>query len=406
MKTHKLIIIGSGPAGLASANFSHFHSDDVVILEKNSSAGKKLLISGTGQCNLTNGIEIKYFLDKYGPHKRFVRTALYNFTNEDLIDYFSERGLVLLRMPNQKIFPKSLKSKDVLNVLLNECKSKGIKIKYNEEVIEVNKINNQFKVVTKSQDYITNNLIIATGGKSYPRTGSSGDGYIFATSLGHKLTQTAPALTPIKIKNYLYKECAGISIKQARLIHYRNNKKIDNTQGDLLFTHEGLSGPIILDYSRYLKNGDILKLNLVDYKSIELFDKEIVNKLNGPRKKVKNLLAEYEIPERLLSQILKASQIDSDKYSSEISKLERKIFVQNLFELSFEIQNLGNYKQAMVTKGGVCLDEINPKTMQSRIHDGLFFSGEVIDVDGDTGGFNIQFAFSSASLIATYLNEH
>lgn len=405
MKLYKLIIIGSGPAGLASACFTHYNGSDVLVLEKSASPAKKLLLSGTGQCNLTNGIEIKHFLEKYGPNKKFVRPALYHFTNENLIEYFQKRGLTIIRFPNQKVFPKSLRSKDVLNVLLDVCDSKEIQIKSNSEVLDIQKIDSQYKVLTRHHSYCAENLIIATGGKSYPKTGSNGDGLRFAEALGHSITETAPALTPVHIKDYAFKECAGISIKQARLMHYRDHKKLNTTKGDLLFTHDGLSGPGILDYSRYLQKGDYLKLNLVDFKTIELFDQELILKLNGPRKKIKNLFNEYNIPERLLSKILDLSLIDPYKYSSEISKSERKAILNNLYEFTFEIKELGSYKQAMVTKGGINLKEVNPKTMQSRIKEALFFAGEILDIDGDTGGFNIQFAFSSASLISSYLKE-
>ena len=297
-----------------------------------------------------------------------------------------------------------MNSKDVLKTLMGILKRKNIDLYCDSKVTGIQIINEGYLVTTQKDSFKTKILCIASGGKSYPSTGSDGSMYSIIESLGHTISGTAPALTPIIINNFSFANCAGIGLKDAIIYHYRKNKKIATYNGDILFTHKGLSGPGILDNSRYFLVNDKLCINLTEYQNADELEHDLMQKLNSQRKKLKNLLSEYNIPERLLLNILNELQIDPSKFSSELNKKERKSIIRNLIELSFNIDQLGSYKTAMVTKGGVTLKEVNPKTMESRLLPSLYFLGELLDIDGDTGGFNIQFAFSSAASAIDAIN--
>ena len=398
-KTFDVIIIGAGPTGLFAAFTSAGKGLKVCLLEKKSSSGLKLLISGTGQCNVTHAGPIGDFLNHYGEKSRFVRPSLYGFTNSDLIAFFESRGLTLKEVNAGKIFPESLNSKDVLQVLLNECLKQKVTIYYNSEVESITQDDEGFQISTSVVHYFTKNVIIATGGRSYPSTGSTGDGYVLAQALGHSITDTASSLTPVYINDFFFTSCAGISMDQIMVQLYRKGKKIKQAAGDILFTHKGLSGPGIIDFSRYILPGDMLKLVLVDFKNREEFEKDFLSEVTANGKKLlKNLLTHYAIPERLIVAIFELHGISLEIKSADLDKRSRKLIVESLMELPFVVDRLGGFKEAMATRGGVNLSEINPNTMESRIVKGLYFAGEVLDVDGDTGGYNIQFACSSGVL--------
>jgi predicted Rossmann fold flavoprotein len=398
-KTFDVIIIGSGPAGLFAALTSAGKGLSTCLLEKKPSAGLKLLIAGTGQCNVTHAGLIGDFLNHYGEKSRFVRPSLYGFTNSDLVAFFESRGLSLKEVNAGKIFPESLNGKDVLRVLLNECLKQKVTICYNSGVESIIQVSNGFQLSTADDLYMAKNVIIATGGRSYPSTGSTGDGYVIAHALGHSIAETAPSLTPVYIKDFFFSSCAGISLDQIMVQLYRNGKKIRQEAGDVLFTHKGLSGPGIIDFSRYLLNGDTLKLALVDFKNKEEFEKDFLSEVSANGKKLlKNLLTCYAIPERLIIAIFELYGISLEIKSADLDKRTRKQIVESLMELPFVIDRMGGFKEAMATRGGVNLSEVNPNTMESRLVKGLYFAGEVLDVDGDTGGYNIQFACSSGVL--------
>ena len=396
-----VIIIGAGPAGLFAAQHCGANELKTCLLEKNRSAGLKLLISGTGQCNITHAGKIGDFLSHYGDNSRFVRTALYNYSNEDVIVFFKERGLRLVEINNGKIFPDTLKSKDVLHLLLAECVKNKVRIEYEMFISEITKLDNLFNVQTQKGLFISKSIIICTGGKSYPKTGSSGDGYQLATQLGHTITHIKPALTSIMIDDFPFQSCAGISIPNAIVQLYRDSKKVRQTQGDILFTHKGLSGPGILDFSRFILPNDTIKLSLINTANSDDFDKQLLEQitLNG-KKTIKNCLSIFEIPERLLLTILEINKIDPASKAADLGKNNRKNLVKDISALAFNVDRLGGFKEAMATKGGVDLKEVNQKTMESKLVKGLFFAGEVLDIDGDTGGYNIQFAISSGVLAA------
>ena len=398
-KTFDVIVIGAGPAGLFAALTSAGKGLRVCLLEKKASAGLKLLISGTGQCNVTHVGSVGDFLPHYGEKGKFVRPSLYVFSNTDLVAFFETRGLPLKEVNAGKIFPESLSSRDVLRVLLNECQRQKVTICYNSGVTGITKDEDGFKIETPDDKYLAKNVIITTGGRSYPSTGSTGDGYAMAEALGHTIAEVAPSLASVYIQDYPFASCAGISFDQVTVHLYRNGKKIRQTKGDVLFTHKGLSGPGIIDFSRYILPGDILKLSLVDFKNSEEFEKDFLLEVSVNGKKLlKNLLTRYAIAERLIEAIFEINGISLEMKSADLDKKRRKTIVECLTELPFVIDRVGGFKEAMATRGGVNINEVNQNTMESRIVKGLYFAGEVLDIDGDTGGYNIQFACSSGAL--------
>jgi hypothetical protein len=395
----KVIIIGAGPAGLFTAIQAKNENNDILILEKNSQAGKKLLMSGSGQCNLTHSGNVEDFLNHYGENEMFMISPLYQFDNKELLDFFRKRGIKFIEDDNGKFFPRSLKAEDILNVLLEECRNKDIEIKYNSAVAKVQykKENDSFYVSTAENKYQADFLVIAAGGMAYPTTGSSGDGYRFARELGHNIITPEPALTPIYIKNYVFSNLAGVSLQNTDLSLWRENKVIKRWSGDLLFTHKGLSGPAVLNYSRYIKADDIIKIHLLEIENEAELDKILINKINeNGNRLIKNVISEFSLPNRLLYSLLKKLEIDENKKAAQITKNERKDIVKVLYSLNLKVDKPASYNQAMVTKGGIDLKEINPANMESTLKANLFAVGEVLDIDGDTGGYNLQAAFSTA----------
>lgn len=408
MKYYDAIIIGAGPAGLFTAINSSVKNRKVLVLEKNSSAGKKLLISGAGQCNLTHDGSVNDFLNYYGENGRFIKHALFNYTNGDLLSFFRSRGLDFTTNEDGKIFPDTLKSLDVLNILLEECKKKNIDIKYNRRVegVNYNKESSCFSIKTEKEEYESRYLVIATGGKSYGNTGSTGDGYSFAKDLGHNIEKPMPSLTPLYIKNYPFSELSGISFEDIIITLWRSNKKIKEFKGDILLTHKNISGPGILNFSRYVLPGDILKINFIGTENEEGFRKKFIEYIQSRGKlMVKTVLREYSIPKRFIDKLLELAYISQELKCSELDKKRRKCLIKMLISFPMEVERLGDFHIAMATRGGVSLKEVNPKTMESRIIKGLFFTGEVLDIDGDTGGYNIQAAFSMGKLAGQRIGE-
>lgn len=403
---YDVIIIGAGPAGLFSA--LTIKNKKVLLIEKNKQPGKKLLISGAGQCNYTNNCHISEFLNKYGDKGRFLKNALYSFNNLDSINFFKENKLESIIRDDNKVFPASLKSIDVLNTLLNCCNERGVEIVYEESAksVEYDEANKFFLVKTTKSTYAGDNLIITTGGNSYANTGSTGDGYKLAKSLGHSIVEPKEALSPVYTEGYLFKELSGISFENINVSLWRNNKKLYDFYGDFLFTHVNFSGPVILNNSRYFETGDILKINFTKMKNSEEFKKYFDDLINSSGKQsIKTILKQLNLPKRFLEKIIEISEVQEDTLCSQLDKVKRKRLAELFSAHPFKIEKLGGFNIAMVTRGGVSTDEINKKTMESKIIPNLFFAGEVIDYDGDTGGYNIQAAFSTGKLAADYINK-
>lgn len=395
------IIVGGGPAGLFCAIHSASKGQKVLLLEKKSSCGRKLLVTGSGQCNLTHEGEISGFLSHYGTGGKFLRPALMNFTNNDLVEFFSCRGISFETDRNGKIFPSTKKAMDILTVLLRECNDRGVAVRCGEPVLSVEKNGELFTVVTAPGKYSSENLVISTGGASYPQTGSSGDGYRLAADLGQDVTGIAPALAPVYPLDYRFGDLSGISFGNARLSLFRENKKISDHTGDILLTHKGLSGPGILDFSREIVPGDLLKISFISPMTPEEFRTDFTGRTDpAGGKLLKSVLSEYSLPERFIRRIIELSEIPSDLTCAHLPKKARNVLIKNLTEYPFEVGELGGFEEAMVTRGGVGLKGIDPKTMESKSVSHLYFIGEVLDIDGDTGGYNLQAAFSTGILAA------
>lgn len=395
------VIIGAGPAGLFCAIHAAAAGARVLLLEKNPEPGAKLLLAGTGQCNLTHDGDIREFVTHYGDHGKFIKPALMSCPNRQLMDFFRERGLALMTEENGKVFPATRRSSDVLAVLLAECKKAGVTIHCSEPVTGIARDGNAFVVATASASYRAGTVVITTGGASYPQCGTTGDGYRLAASLGQPVTEIAPALTPLLIRPFPFAGLAGISFESMHFTVWRGGKKVSDYTGDVLFTHLGLSGPGILDASRGILPGDIVRLSFAGSMRREEFAHELAERAAAnPGWQIGTILAKYPIPERLNRKLLSLSGIPDDLTCAHFSSEKRSALITNCTEFPLVVTALGEFKIAMATRGGVALDGVNAKTMESKLVPGLFFAGEVLDIDGDTGGYNLQAAFSTGYLAA------
>jgi len=398
---YDVIVIGAGPGGLMAASECSRSGRTVLVLEKNEKPGKKLLTSGGGQCNLTNRLPAEQFAVNYYEKSKFVRKILHGFSPDDLINRFESWGVPLEELPNGKVFPKSKKAADVLQVLISQATSQGAVIRTLEAVTALHHKDGVFSVKTNQNTYRSQSVVLATGGKSYPALGSSGDGYPWARALGHTISPPRPALAAVHVSEFPLADLAGVTLRDARVSLWRKNRKIGEYGGDLLITHDGLSGPVILNNSRYFDSKDVLKLNLVKFNSEEDFAKGFADHLQSNGKyMIRKVVDLYDVPRRLLEKILELSGIPMDQRCSEISKTQRSALAKLLVAFPLSIHEVGPFEQAMVTAGGVVTDEVNSSTMESKLVPSLFFVGEVLDVDGATGGYNLQFAFSSAVAVA------
>jgi hypothetical protein len=399
MEQYDVVVIGAGPAGLFCAIHAVCSNNRVLLVEKNPDPGKKLLLSGSGQCNITHDGEIRDFQARYGNHGKFLKAALFAFTNTDLITFFGERGLPMVTDDNGKVFPKTLKSDDVLATLLVECRKRGVILHCGEAVTGIVRISDGFEISTTNGVYRAPVVVIATGGASYPKSGSTGDGYRFAASMGQPVTEIGPALTPLLIRNFPFASLSGMSFPKMHFSVWRAKKKIVDYTGDVLFTHLGLSGPGILDASREIRTDDEIRLSFVGTLKREEFAADLMRRIQESKNwQIGTILAAYPIPERLNRKLLAFSGIPEDLKGNHFSSEQRLKLIANCTEFPLTVTAPGGFSVAMVTRGGVALENVNPKTMESTIISNLYFVGEVLDIDGDTGGYNLQAAFSTAFL--------
>ncbi len=402
MKQTDVIVIGAGPAGLFAA--INCQSIKVIVLEKNASPGKKLLISGTGRCNLTHDCKLSDFFGHYGSNHRFLKAALHIFTNTDLICFFNDHGLPTVVDKNDKVFPESQKASDVLQVLTNACNKERVEISYNQQIKGIEKTETGFVVKSDSGIFTSRFIVIATGGMSYPVTGSTGDGYHFAKQLGHSIVPPKPSLSPVFIRDYMMASISGVSVQNKPVYLYRGVKKITEHRGDIGFTHKGLSGPGILDFSRHMLGGDVLKVNFIDLKAEDFRNELIKASEKEGRTAIQTYLKKFDLPRSLVLLILKSINLEQETKLAEITKVQRNQLIAAFCEFQFVVEKVGGFNMAMVTAGGVNLDEVNSKTMESKLVPGLYFAGEVLDIDGDTGGYNLQAAFSTGFLVGKSLS--
>lgn len=407
MEDYDLIIVGAGPSGLFCGINSMKMGKRVLILEKKDSPGHKLLISGSGHCNLTHQGDIRDFLNHFGgPNQaRFLRPALLGFTNNDLVSFFKDLGLEMIQEKGGKIFPQTLRARDVLRILIDQCRKNDIAIKCNQNVTAIERGNGRFLVRCEGRCFLARMLVIATGGCSYPATGSTGDGHSFASRLGHHLADIGPALTTLIIEDYPFSDLAGLSIPDMKTSLYRSTK-INEHRGDILFTHDGLSGPGILDQSRFIRAGDMIKLSFVPEEQKAALEKWLMDEARQDGgKNILSVLSDLPFSAsglsiRLTKRILEISGISFDLRLAQLTRENRNRLIENFTGLPLVVSDLGGFNIAMVTRGGVNTIEVNSKTMQSRLVEGLYLVGEVLDVDGDTGGYNLQAAFSTGMLAA------
>ena len=404
----KIVIIGGGPAGIMAAISAktNYPNYEVIIIEKNSSLGKKLLITGKGRCNITNGADISEFIQNIPGNGMFLFSVFNNFDNRDIMKLLEDNGVKTKVERGNRVFPISDKSSDVLRALEKQIKKLNISIKFNYKVndIKYKESNNSFII---NNEIAADKLIIATGGKTYPGTGSTGDGYEFAKKMGHTITSIRPSLVPFEIKEKEEcKDLQGLSLKNIKIEIKENKKLIYTDFGEMIFTHFGISGPIILSSSAHLirhKNIDKLlkegKIKIyIDLKPAlteEQLNLRILRDFEkNKNKEYKNSLDDL-LPRKMIDYIIKKSRINPNKKVNEITKEERKGLVELIKKLEFTIERTRPIEEGIITSGGINIKEINPKTMESKFVKNLYFAGEIIDVDAYTGGFNLQIAYST-----------
>lgn len=411
---YDVIIVGAGAAGLfAAANMPE--SVKCLVLENGNSPGRKLLIAGNGQCNITHSGEIRDFLSHYGFHGKSIRSILYAFNNRAVIQFFRQRGVPLAERADGKVFPQTLRGEDILDALIRSINDKNVSFAYNAPVTSIVPIEIPSDALPNSIGYsvtaggvrhLTTRVIVAAGGRSFPQTGSDGSIMPVLNALGQPLVPQLPALTPIFTNNYSYGRMSGISLRDVRASIVSQDPSescYPRKRGDLLLTHRGFSGPVILELSRYAHQGDFLSICYLPGMDSSEVCMSIKLAVAGSVKQFSTVMAALygtRIPSRFLDALSRRAGIDPSLKASTVPGAAIKRLSVLLTGDTHSIASLGGFDTAMVTVGGVALEGVDLKTLQSKLFPGLYFAGEVLDVDGDTGGYNLQFAFSSGYLTA------
>lgn len=396
--TYDLIILGAGASGLYAGVHAHRLGLRTLVLEKTDEPGKKLLLSGSGQCNLTHSRPVREFLECYGDHGRFLKPALLTHTNLESMAFFESLGLKLMTVPaTGKVFPASKKARELRDALVQHLAPGSLRC--GEKVVRLAMQKAGLEVITETHHYLGRTVLLATGGQSYPQTGSSGDGYALAKQLGHTIVSPRPALTPMFMQPFIFSELAGTSFEAITVSLYRGDKKLKTLIGPLLLTHTGLSGPVILHLSRWARPGDEVALHFLEGRQGQTLRTQWLHDLEHHRQKKLNALIKQVPVSKALREKLTIHLLGSRL--SSLAELGRKginTLVDRLCGFRLPIAELGNFNIAMVTAGGITLDEVHLKTMSSKIEPALFFSGEVLDIDGNTGGYDLQACWSTAYL--------
>lgn len=398
------IIVGGGAAGMMAASVLADNGCSVTLIEKNEKLGKKLYITGKGRCNLTNACETADFFKNVVSNPKFMYSSLYGFDPFAVMDYFESKGLHVKTERGNRVFPVSDKSSDVIRALSNNLSNKNVRVLLNREVREIITEEGCFAGVrlNNGEQISGSNCIIATGGLSYPSTGSTGDGYRFAKAMGHKVTRLLPSLVSIKTKETFVKELEGLSLKNVVLSARSGSKVISSDLGEMLFTHNGISGPLVLSLSAQIadriSSGEQIMLD-IDLKP-GLSDKQLDDRIlkdfsENLNKKFANSLSKL-LPSTIIPVVVRLCGIDPDKQVNAVTQKEREKLVHIIKSFPLEVKALGGYDEAVVTKGGISVKEIDPSSMRSKLASGIYFAGEVIDLDAYTGGFNLQIAWSTA----------
>lgn len=400
----KVLVVGGGAAGMMAAVFAARNGQEVHLFERNEKLGKKLFITGKGRCNLTNACDMEELLDAVVTNRKFLFSSFYGFTNDETMEFFEELGLHLKTERGNRVFPVSDHSSDVIRVLQKELHQLNVKLHLNTKVTWIGEKDGAFSYL-KLEDGTTvsgDACIIATGGNSYQTTGSTGDGYRFARDLGHTVTEIRPALVPIETKEPYVKELQGLSLRNVEVSIWDGRKELYREFGEMLFTHYGVSGPLILTASSFIgkkleQKPLRLKIDLKPALSEEQLDARVLRDFEeNKNRQFKNAVGRL-FPSRLIPVMIELSGIHPDKKVNEISREERKRFVSIIKGVEMTLTRLRDFNEAIITQGGVSVKEINPATMESKKVKGIYFAGEVMDLDAVTGGFNLQIAWSTGN---------
>lgn len=394
------IVIGGGPAGLISAYFRAVRGEDVYLIEKNEKPGKKLYITGKGRCNVTNDCNVDEFLSNVVTNAKFLNGAIRRFPPEKFMEFLSGKTKLKTERGN-RVFPLSDKASDVTKCLCAYAEEAGAEIKLNEKVLSINAADGKIvSVVTDKATYPCDNVIVCTGGLSYPSTGSTGDGYAFAKSFGHTIISPVAALSGVNLKGDFYKNLQGLSLKNVAISVVNGKKKVYSDFGEMLFTHFGVSGPTIISASSFINRLNLrdvyISLDLKPALTEEQLDARVLRDFEKYKNKaIKNSLDDL-LPKAMIPVIIKAAGINGDIKNNELKAENRRKIVAAIKDFRMYPHSLRDLNEAIVTSGGVSVKEIDPKTMESKLVKGLFFAGEVIDADALTGGFNITIAACTA----------
>lgn len=415
-----VIVIGGGPAGMMAAITAAEYGNNVTIIEKNSDFGKKLLITGKGRCNITSSLYMSEFIKNTPGNGQFLYSAFQNYTNTDIIDFLKNQGLEVKEERGNRIFPVTDKSIDVLNCFKSKINELKIKKLFNTRVQKILVQNGEVLGVRIEKEIIqTDKIILATGGKSYPLTGSTGDGYLIAKNIGHKVTEIRPSLVPLVIyeKNEC-KEMQGLSLRNVgiKIIDESKNKLIYEDFGEMIFTHFGISGPTILSGSahlvRYKEIDNLMKeqkiklqIDLKPALTEEQLDERILRDFKEFKNKQFKHALDKLLPQKMIPIVIEKTKINEEKRVNEITKEERRNLVKVLKKFELTIKDFRLVEEAIITSGGINIKEINPKTMESKLVKGLYFAGEIIDVDSYTGGFNLQIAYSTGYTAGMHVGD-
>lgn len=399
----KVLIIGGGAAGMMAGIAAAENGGDVWIFEKNEKLGKKLFITGKGRCNLTNACTDETFFASVLTNPKFLFSAYHNFNREDVMTFFENAGVALKTERGNRVFPVSDHSSDIIRALEKTLKRAGARICLNKTVQEIRTRNGRFSSISLADgtEVFGDSCVIATGGLSYPVTGSTGDGYRFAESIGHTIIDTRPSLVSLLAEEPWVSDLMGLSLRNVKTSFYINGRQIHEEQGEMLFTRYGVSGPLILTASavigKYLpERKPLLLIDLKPALELPVLDKRLLREFEANRNKQFHNAVTSLFPAKLTPVIISLSKIAPERPVNSITKEERLEFAKLVKAFPLTIKALGGYNEAVITSGGVKISEVNPKTMESKKAPGVYFAGEVLDLDALTGGFNLQIAWSTA----------
>ena len=401
---YDVIVIGGGAAGLFCSILLARKGKSVLILEKNKILGKKLMITGKGRCNITNNCDAQTVLNNIPRNSKFLYSAIYSFPPSDTMNFFEKLGVPLKTERGNRVFPVSDDAKDIVKALCDEVKRLGVTVLNKRATGLIIDDNRVIGAECGGEQFVSKSVIVSTGGKSYPKTGSTGDGYMLAKQAGHTVTDIQPSLVPLETKQDFPKKLMGLSLRNVTLSLWQSGKKkpLYSELGEMLFTHFGVSGPLVLSSSAHINNIDendyYIVIDLKPALDEKVLDKRILRDFNdNPNRNFANVLKKL-LPAKMIPVMIELSSIDGDEKVNNISKEQRRKLVELLKNMRIDIKGFRPVDEAIITRGGVSTKEINPSTMESKLVSGLYFIGEVLDVDGYTGGFNLQIAFATANL--------